>query len=90
MYKRKVIGYGRFIVKVQTYLQSAYAAEVYSRLGVLTSIKQFMIHYSQDNKIDLILESDCQSTIHKFSPRQTVIAYDSKLSYIVRELLHIK
>ena len=34
--------------------------------------------------------SDCQSAIHKFSLRQKVISFDSKLSYIVRELLYIK
>ena len=90
VYESKVIGYGGFVAKVQTYLQSAYAAEVCSRLEVLTSIKQIMIHYSQDNKIDLMLESDYQSVIHKFSSRQKVNSFDSKLSYIICELLHIK
>jgi hypothetical protein len=64
-----VIGYGRFVVKVQTYLQLVYTAEVCGGLGVLTSIKQIIIHHSQDKKIDLMLELDCQSTIHKFSSR---------------------
>ena len=59
VYKSKVIGYGRFVVKVQTYLQSAYAAEVCGRLGVLTLIKQIMIYHSQDKKIDLMLGLDC-------------------------------
>ena len=90
VYESKVIGYSGFIAKVQIYLQSAYAAEVYGGLGVLTSIKQIMIHYSQDKKIDLTLGLDCQSAIHKFSLRQRVISYDSKLSYVVQELLHIK
>ena len=49
-----------------------------------------MIYYSQDKKINLMLELDCQSAIHKFSSRQRVISYDSKLSYVVQELLHIK
>ena len=85
-----MIGYGRFVVKVQTYLQLVYAAEVCGGLGVLTLIKQIMIYYSQDKKIDLMLELDCQSAIHKFSSRQRVISYDSKLSYVVQELLYIK
>ena len=59
VYKNKVIDHGGFVVKVQIHLQSAYAAEVYSRLGVLTSIKQIMIQHSQNNKIDLMLGSDC-------------------------------
>ena len=67
-----------------------YAAEVCGGLGVLTSIKQIMIQHSQNNKIDLMLGSDCQSAIHKFSLRQKVISFDSKLSYIVRKLLHMK
>ena len=37
-----------------------------------------------------MLGSDCQSAIHKFSSRQKVISFDSKLSYIVCKLLHIK
>ena len=59
-------------------------------LGVLTLIKQIMIYHSQAKKVDLMLGLDCQSAIHKFSLRQRVIAYNSKLSYIVKELLHIK
>ena len=39
VYDRKVIGHGEFVVKVLPHLQSAYAAEVCDRLGVLTSIK---------------------------------------------------
>ena len=63
---------------------------MYGRLGVLTSIKQIMLYHSLDKKIDLILGSDCQSAIHKFSSRKRVISYNSKLSYVVRELLYIK
>ena len=83
IYESKVIGYGGFVVKVQTYLQSVYAAEVCSGLGVLMSIKQIMMYHSQVKKIDLMLGLDCQSAIHKFSSRQRVISIDSKLSYIV-------
>ena len=85
-----MIGHGRFVVKVPPHLQSAYVAKVCSRLGVLTPIKQIMIHHSQVKKIDLMLGSDYQSAIHKFSLRQRVISFNSKLSYIVQELLHIK
>jgi len=59
VYENKVIGYGGFVAKVQIHLQSAYVAEVYGGLGVLTSIKQIMIQHSQNNKIDLMLGSDC-------------------------------
>ena len=64
-----MIGYGGFVVKVQTYLQSAHAAEVCGGLGVLISIKQIMIHHSQAKKVNLMLGLDCQSAIHKFGLR---------------------
>ena len=38
IYKKKIIGQGGFIAKVQSHLQSAYAAEVCGGLGVLSSI----------------------------------------------------
>ena len=69
VYESKVIGHGGFVAKVQTYLQLAYAAKVYGGLGVLTLIKQIMIHHSQAKKFDLMLGLDYQSTIQKFSSR---------------------
>ena len=38
IYKKKIIGQGGFIAKVQSHLQSAYAAEVCGGLRVLSSI----------------------------------------------------
>ena len=38
IYNKKIIGQGGFVAKVQSYLQSAYAAEVCGGLGVLSSI----------------------------------------------------
>ena len=44
----------------------------------------------QQKKIDFALGTDCQSAIHKFLSIQKVVPFDSKLSYEVRELQHIK
>jgi len=77
-------------MKVPPYLQSACAAEVCGRLGVLASIKQIMMQYNQVIKINLMLGLDYQSDIHKFILRQRVISFNSKLSYVVWELLHVK
>ena len=54
------------------------------------SIKQIIMHHNQVKKINLILGLDCQSAIHKFSLRQRLISFDSKLSYVIRELLYVK
>ena len=42
IYKKKIIGQGSFVAKVQSHLQSVYAAEVCGDLGVLLSIQQIM------------------------------------------------
>ena len=39
IYKKKIIGKGGFVAKVQSHLQSAYTAEVCGGLRVLSSIK---------------------------------------------------
>ena len=44
----------------------------------------------QKKKIDFALGTDCQSAIHKFLSIQKVVPFDSKLSYKVHELQHIK
>ena len=44
----------------------------------------------QRKNIDFALGTDCQSAIHKFLSIQKVVSFDSKLSYKVHELLHIK
>ena len=49
-----------------------------------------MDHQGQQKKIDFVLRTDCQSVIHKFLSIQKVVSFDSKLSYKVYELLHIK
>ena len=41
-------------------------------------------------KVDLILGSNCQSAIHKFTSSHRVVSFDSKLSCPVRELINIK
>ena len=43
-----------------------------------------------EERIDLIVGSDCQSAIHKFNTRQKVISFNSKLSEIAREFLSIR
>jgi len=42
IYNKKIIGQGGFVAKVQSHLQSAYAAKVCRGLGVLSSIQQVM------------------------------------------------
>ena len=66
IYNKKIIGQGGFVAKVQSHLQSAYAAEVYGGLGVLSSIQQVMDRPGQRKKIDFALGADCQSAIYKF------------------------
>ena len=90
IYNRKIIGQGGFVAKVQPHLQSAYAAEVYGGLRVFSSIQQVIDRPGQRKKIDFALGTDCQSAIHKFLSIQKVVPFDSKLSYEVRELQHIK
>jgi len=90
IYNKKIVGQGGFVAKVQSHLQSAYAAEVCGGLGVLSSIQQVMDCSGQRKKIDFALGTDCQSAIHKFLFIQKVVPFDSKLSYEVRELQHIK
>ena len=75
-YDRKVIGRSGFVAKVPTHLQSAYAAEVYGELGVLTSIKQIMTDGDSLRKFDLMLGSDYQSSIHKFDSSHRVVSFD--------------
>ena len=90
IYNKKIMGQGGFVAKVQSHLQSAYAAKVCVGLGVLSSIQQVMDCQDQRKKIDFALGTDCQSAIHKFLSIQKVVPFDSKLSYEVRELQHIK
>ena len=59
-------------------------------LGVLTLIKQAIIGSKSGIKIDFTLRSVCQSSIHKFDLKERVVSFDSKLSFIVREILHLK
>ena len=42
------------------------------------------------SKINFVLESDCQSAIHKFSTRQKVISFNSRISRVVREFLRMR
>ena len=90
IYNKKIIGQDSFVAKVKSHLQYAYAAEVCGGLRVLSSIQQVMDRPGQRKKIDFALGTDCQSAIHKFLSIQKVVPFDSKLSYEVRELQHIK
>ena len=78
------------MAKVASHLQSAYAAELCGGLGVLSSVEQIMDRLHCTEKIDIILGSDCQSAIYKFSSMQRVVSFNSKLSCEVRELLRLK
>ena len=87
---KKIVGKGGFVAKVESHHQSAYAAEACGGLGVLSSVRQIMDKLIQKKTIDLLLGTDCQSVIHKFSSTQRVTSFDSKLSYEVREFLSIR
>ena len=89
VYKKKVIGQGGFVAKVEQHLQSAYSSEVCGGLGILSSIKEIMTGQTEE-RINFTIGSDCQSAIHMFKTRQKVISFNSKLSEIVREILHIR
>ena len=58
--------------------------------GVLSSVTQIMVKLRKKKTVDLLLGTDCQSAIHKFSSAQRVVSFNSKLSYEVREFLSIK
>ena len=67
-----------------------YVAELYGGLGVLTLVKRVLSLHNLSKKIEFTLKSDCQSAIHKFKSNYRVISMDSKLSYIVQEIIDIK
>ena len=71
-------------------MQSAYAAEVCSGLGVSLAVEEVLDSLEEKCRIDFCIRTSCQSTIHRFLLRRQVITLGSKFSYEVRELLSIK
>ena len=90
IYEKKIIGSGGFVAKVDSHLQSAYAAELCGGLGILHSIQSLFDKCNFTDKVNFRLGSDCQSALHRFSSQQKVVSFDSKLSYEVREFLRLK
>ena len=74
---------------MQPPLRSACAAEVCRGLGVLVAI-EIVQGDRACSKINFVLGSDCQSDIHKFSTRQKIMSFNSRISEVVREFLRIR